>query len=149
MYLKHYMMRNLGKGPYAIREQRRSRWACASVQSDLDILCSSTYTTVSIDSVCEQHRLWSACASAQADQSLCSSQITYGPFSCVRVSHVLSIYSSLCENQRWVLKLVNAPNAHAHNSADAFVTRHLSKIYTVCIHICFVCRDDRVMVKFL
>ena len=33
------MMRNVGKGPYAIWTQRRSRWACACMQSDLDILC--------------------------------------------------------------------------------------------------------------
>ena len=40
----------------------------AQVQSDLDILCSSTYTTVSIDSVSGQ-------ANAQADQSLRCPQI--------------------------------------------------------------------------
>ena len=33
---------------------KRSRSACASVQSDLGILYSSTYTTVYIYSVCEQ-----------------------------------------------------------------------------------------------
>ena len=32
-------------------EQQRSRSACASMQSDLSILCWSTYTIVSIDSV--------------------------------------------------------------------------------------------------
>ena len=37
------------KGPYAIYGQSRSR--SASVQSDLGISCSSTYTSVSIDSV--------------------------------------------------------------------------------------------------
>ena len=42
------------KGPYTICGQCRSRSACASMQSDLGIPCSSTYTTVSIDSVSEQ-----------------------------------------------------------------------------------------------
>ena len=42
------------KGPNAICKQHRSRSACASMQSDLSILCSSTYTTVSIDSVSGQ-----------------------------------------------------------------------------------------------
>ena len=39
---------------YAIDGQRRSRLTCSSVQSDLSILCSSTYTTVSTDSVSGQ-----------------------------------------------------------------------------------------------
>ena len=57
-------------GPYAIWEQRRSRRACASVQSVLDFLCSSTYAIISIDSVNGQRRPWSACAYAQADLGL-------------------------------------------------------------------------------
>ena len=38
--------------------QSRSRSACASRQSDLTIPCSSTYTTVSIDSLSRQWRPW-------------------------------------------------------------------------------------------
>ena len=49
------------KGPYANCRQHRSRSACASVQSDLGILCSSTYTTVSTDSVSKQWWPKSAC----------------------------------------------------------------------------------------
>ena len=71
------------KGPYTICEQRRSRSACAFVQSDYSILCSSTYTTVSIDSVSGQWRPWSACANAQADLGLRCPQIAWGPFMCV------------------------------------------------------------------
>ena len=47
MRRKRQMTRNVGKGNYAICEQRRFRWASASVQPGLDILCSSTHTTVS------------------------------------------------------------------------------------------------------
>ena len=45
------------------------------VQSDAGIFCSSTYTTVSIDSVSGQRRPRSACANAQADQGLSCPQI--------------------------------------------------------------------------
>ena len=55
---------------------RRSRLACASVQSNLGIFCMSTYTTVSTDSVSGQRRPRSACAYAQADQGLRCPQIT-------------------------------------------------------------------------
>ena len=58
------------KGIYAIYEQRMSRWACASVQPGLDILCSSTCTTVSIDSVSGQRRSQSICPFVQADRGL-------------------------------------------------------------------------------
>ena len=54
----------LEKGSDAICEHRMSRLACASMQSHQGILCSSTYTTVSIDSVSGQRRPWSACAIA-------------------------------------------------------------------------------------
>ena len=50
------------KGPYAICKQRRSKWACAFMLPDLQILCFSTYTMVSIDSVSRQGRPRSACA---------------------------------------------------------------------------------------
>ena len=63
-------MRKVGKGPYVICEQWRSRLACSSLQSDLDILSLSTYTTVSIDSIGGQRRPRSASAYAQADQGL-------------------------------------------------------------------------------
>ena len=63
------------KDPYAIDDQPRSRWPSTSVQSDLDVLCSSTYTTIFIDSVSGQWRPWSACANAQADQGLHCPQI--------------------------------------------------------------------------
>ena len=55
------------KGPYTSCGQCRSRSACASVQSELRILCLSTYTIVSIDSVSEQCRPRSAWAYAQAN----------------------------------------------------------------------------------
>ena len=45
-----------GMGSYVICEQRRSRLECESMQSDLGILCSSTYTTLSIDSVSSRPR---------------------------------------------------------------------------------------------
>ena len=63
-------MRNVRKDPYAICEQRRPRWACASVQSALDSLCSSTFTTIYIDSVSRPCKPRSACANAQADLGL-------------------------------------------------------------------------------
>ena len=50
------MMPNSRKGPLCNCRQRRFRLACASVQSVLGILCSSTYTTVSTDSVSGQQR---------------------------------------------------------------------------------------------
>ena len=70
-------MCNVGKkGPYAICEKQMSRWACASVQSEMDILCLSTYTTVSTDYVRGQWRpYW------QANQGRCCLQVVYkGPF---------------------------------------------------------------------
>ena len=70
------------KGSYAICEQQRCRLVCSSVQSDLDILCLSTYTTISIDSVSGQHRHRFACLNVQADISLCCLQIASGFFSC-------------------------------------------------------------------
>ena len=45
-------------------KQWMSRLACAPLQPDLDILCSSTYTTVSIHSVSRQWRPRSACTFA-------------------------------------------------------------------------------------
>ena len=43
-------------GPYTICGQCRFRSACASVQSDLSIICSLIYTIVSTDSVSGQWR---------------------------------------------------------------------------------------------
>ena len=63
------------RAPYTTGEQRRSRSVCATVLSDLSILCSLTNTTVSIDSVRGQCRPWSACAYAQADLGLRCPQI--------------------------------------------------------------------------
>ena len=45
-----------------------------SVQSDLDILCSSIDTNVSVDSISKQRSPRSACAFAQSDQGLRCSQ---------------------------------------------------------------------------
>ena len=53
-----------------------------SVGPNQHVLCSSTYTTVSIDSVSGQRRPRSACANAQADQGLRCPHIAKGPFSC-------------------------------------------------------------------
>ena len=72
------------KGPYAIRRQCMSRSVCTSVQSNLGIFHSSTYTTVPTNSVSGQWRPRSACAYAQADQGLPCLQLTYGPFSLIR-----------------------------------------------------------------
>ena len=71
-----------------------SRCACAYMQSALDSLCLSTYTTVSIDFVSGQRRPRSACANAQAYQGLRCPQIVSGPFSCVlhHVVHSLSLW---------------------------------------------------------
>ena len=49
---------------------RRSRSACTSVQSNLYIFCSLTYTTVSTDFISGQQTPRSACAYVQADQGL-------------------------------------------------------------------------------
>ena len=49
------------KSPNAICCQSRSRSACSTVQSNLGILCSLTYTTVSSNSVSGQRRLIMAC----------------------------------------------------------------------------------------
>ena len=68
------------------------------VQSDLNILCSSTYTTVCIDSVSGQRRPRSACANAQADLSLRCSQIDQVPFSCVAY-HVKLFEESQCKSE--------------------------------------------------
>ena len=46
------------------------------MQSDLDVLCSSAYITVYLNSVSGQQRPGSACANAQADQCLCCRQIS-------------------------------------------------------------------------
>ena len=62
--LYHILLRYVKKGPYAICEQRRSIWECAPVQSGLDVVCSLTYTRVSIHSVGWQQRPRSACANA-------------------------------------------------------------------------------------
>ena len=68
------------KGTYVICKQRRLSSTCASIQSDLSILCSLTYTTVSIDSVSRQWKPWSACTNVQADLGLHCLQIARGPF---------------------------------------------------------------------
>ena len=61
-------------GTYVLCEQLRSRSICISMQSDLGILCSLTYTTVFTDSVSRQQRPRSACTNVQADLSLCCLQ---------------------------------------------------------------------------
>ena len=63
------------KDPYAICGQRMPI-SCASMPSNLGIICSSTYTTVSTDSVSVQRRPRSACAFAQAENGLRRPQIT-------------------------------------------------------------------------
>ena len=50
-------------------KQQWSQSASTYVQSDLGILCSSTYTTVSIDSVSRQRRPRSACANLSGYKS--------------------------------------------------------------------------------
>ena len=57
--------------------------ACKSLQSDLGILCSLTYTSVATDSVRGQRWARTACANEQADQGLRCPQITKGSFSYV------------------------------------------------------------------
>ena len=61
--------------------QRRSRSACAFVQSNLSIFCSSTYTTVATNFVSGQLRPRSACA--YADQGLPCPRITYFRALCI------------------------------------------------------------------
>ena len=45
-----WLIRKKGKRPLCHIRTARFRWACAFVQSDLDILCSLLYTTIYIDS---------------------------------------------------------------------------------------------------
>ena len=56
----------LNEGKHALmsyaNRQRRSRWACTFIQSALDSLCSSSYTTGSIDSVSGQRKGPFSCA---------------------------------------------------------------------------------------
>ena len=53
------------------------------MQSGLDILCSSTYTTLSIHSESVKRRPRSACANAKVDKGLHCPQVARGSFSCV------------------------------------------------------------------
>ena len=66
-------------GQYSIWGQSRPRSECAFVHSDLNIVCSSTYTTVSIDSVSRQWRPWSGCAGPElsVNCSFCGFNISY------------------------------------------------------------------------
>ena len=93
-FIRHYNMwcTTWEKGPNAICQQRRSRWACTTVKSDLDILWS-TYTTISTESVSRQWRPCSVCANAQADQSRHCLQIAYGSFLCI-AHHVIRYHFS-------------------------------------------------------
>ena len=53
--------------------------------SDLDILCSSTHTTISIHSASGQRRPRSACANAQADQGLLVRKLHKGHLRALRI----------------------------------------------------------------
>ena len=63
------------KAPYVIMGTAEVQITCTSMQSDPDILCLSTYTTISINSVSGQQRPRSACTFVQADLGLCCPQI--------------------------------------------------------------------------
>ena len=69
------MLCNMGKKPlvsYANNEGPDKRaHLCSLIWTD----CSSTYTILSIDSVCGQQRPRSACTNVQADQGQCCPQI--------------------------------------------------------------------------
>ena len=81
------------------------------MQSDLEILCSLTYTTVTIDSISGQRRPRSACATAQANQGLRCPKTALGPFSCV--SRVIRVFC-------FKLKLMRR-HVHFLNSYDSRV----------------------------
>ena len=92
------------KGPNAICGQRsRSRLACASVQYNLCIFSSSTYTIVSTDSVCGQQRPRSACAYAQADQGCIVRKLLKGPFMrCTSVDIFLTPHWNFILLHSWI-----------------------------------------------
>ena len=98
------------KGQCTFCEQRRSRSVCASVQTDVSILCSATNTTVASNSVSGQRRPRSACAFAQADQGRRCPQIAQGPFlwvahqigmACLPVKPNMHLVSSQTEIEPW------------------------------------------------
>ena len=76
--MKKLIIRNVGQGPFAICEHRRSTDERAHPCNLIWI-----YITIAIDSVSGQRKPRSACANAQADQGLRCPQIAQVPFSCV------------------------------------------------------------------
>ena len=90
------------KGPYTICGS-----ICASMQSELSVLYSSTYTTVAIDTVSRQWRPRSACAYAQADLGLYCPKIAQEPFSCV-AHHVF--FSYIQSRLRWTGQVTRMPD---------------------------------------
>ena len=70
IYQNYIMMRNVAKRPLCHLRTAIVHMCVRTVPSDLDILCSLTYTTVSRDSVSGLRRPRSACANAQADLGL-------------------------------------------------------------------------------
>ena len=86
------------KGSYAICEQLSSRCLFASIQSDLDILCSSTYSTIAIDSVSRHWSPWSACLSAQLIRAYFVGKAHKGPFSVLPIINILHVFTFFINN---------------------------------------------------
>ena len=77
------MMCNVGERPFCHMQTGMVQISVHICNSDLDILCLSSYTTVAVDSVSGQQRPRSACANVQADQGLCCPQFAERPFLCI------------------------------------------------------------------
>ena len=75
-----------GEWAHVICEQRKSRWACASVQ---------TYTTISIDSVSGKGRHWSACAFAQVIWACVVRNLHKAAFRALRIMYKVQHYPKL------------------------------------------------------
>ena len=75
-------------GSYVICERRKPRSACACVQSDLDILCSSTYTTISIDFVRGQQMRWSRPALSANFACVVHHVYLFGPFCALCIMYI-------------------------------------------------------------
>ena len=85
------------------------------IQSDLDILYLSTYTTVSIYSVNSQRRPRSACANEQADQGLCCTHLHESPFHALHIicylliliKALLMCFYSICFHGEIIFSLIS------------------------------------------
>ena len=86
------------KGSYAIYQQRRPRSACASVQSDLNILYLSISITVSIDPLSWHQRPSSACENGHKLHKgpfvLCAPYVSF-------VSHIFVQNYQMCKILAW------------------------------------------------